>query len=162
MEQGHASQTATLAAMLRAAHVLWDPAPHILSDTLAAGLAGFDDEAALNGALQSFEAELAHVCSPSAARRWMEGSRLAITMRSRYAEDELESAIGRGVTQYVILGASLDSFAYRRRDLEDVVKVYELDHPLTQQKYFLPCLARRRAAEIVHAQPQTAPGDGDR
>ena len=54
-------------------------------------------------------------------------------MRSRYTEDELSKALARGIKQYVILGAGLDSFAYRRRDLADVLRVFEVDHPATQQ-----------------------------
>jgi methyltransferase (TIGR00027 family) len=53
-------------------------------------------------------------------------------VRSRYAEDELSKAIERGVAQYVILGAGLDSFAYRRRDLAEVIHVFEVDYPATQ------------------------------
>jgi methyltransferase (TIGR00027 family) len=53
-------------------------------------------------------------------------------MRSRYVEDQLDEAIKRGVLQYVILGAGLDSFAYRRPDLVDVVQVFEVDHPASQ------------------------------
>ena len=54
-------------------------------------------------------------------------------MRQRYTEDELDKAVERGVAQYVILGAGLDSFAYRRPDLAGVVRVFEVDHPATQQ-----------------------------
>lgn len=38
-----------------------------------------------------------------------------VTCRSRYTEEALGRAAGGGVTQYVILGAGLDSFAYRGR-----------------------------------------------
>jgi methyltransferase (TIGR00027 family) len=55
-----------------------------------------------------------------------------VIARSRYAEDKLAKAIARGVTQYVIVGAGFDSFALRRRDLEDRVRVFELDQPATQ------------------------------
>jgi methyltransferase (TIGR00027 family) len=56
-----------------------------------------------------------------------------MVMRNRYAEDELDKAIARGVAQYVILGAGLDSFVYRRPDLAGVVQVFEVDYPATQQ-----------------------------
>jgi methyltransferase (TIGR00027 family) len=56
-----------------------------------------------------------------------------MTVRNRYAEDELHSALQRGVTQYVLLGAGLDSFAYRRRDLSEVLRVFEVDYFSTQQ-----------------------------
>jgi methyltransferase (TIGR00027 family) len=54
-------------------------------------------------------------------------------IRSRYAEDRLEEAIVAGVKQYVILGAGLDSFAFRRGDLGPSLTVFELDHPATQR-----------------------------
>lgn len=56
-----------------------------------------------------------------------------MVMRSRYTEDALSLAIGRGITRYVILGAGLDSFAFRRRDLTTAVQVFEIDHPASQQ-----------------------------
>lgn len=51
----------------------------------------------------------------------------------RYAEDELAHAIGRGATQYVILGAGLDTFAYRNPYADSALRVFEVDHPATQQ-----------------------------
>jgi methyltransferase (TIGR00027 family) len=60
-------------------------------------------------------------------------TRAGTVMRQRYTEDALEKALARGVGQYVILGAGLDSFAYRRPDLAGVVRVFEVDHPATQQ-----------------------------
>jgi len=50
--------------------------------------------------------------------------------RSRYAEDELARAVTRGVTQYVVLGAGLDTFAYRNPHAG--LRVFEVDHPATQ------------------------------
>jgi methyltransferase (TIGR00027 family) len=58
-------------------------------------------------------------------------ARAEVTCRSRYAEDSLAGAIGRGVTQYVVLGAGLDSFAYRSALAADVA-VFEVYHPATQ------------------------------
>lgn len=56
-----------------------------------------------------------------------------IVGRSRYAEDLLDRAIASGIGQYVIIGSGFDSFALRRRDLESTIRVFELDHPDTQQ-----------------------------
>jgi methyltransferase (TIGR00027 family) len=53
-------------------------------------------------------------------------------VRARFAEDIVEQAVGNGVCQYVILGAGLDSFAYRREDLLAHLRVFEVDHPATQ------------------------------
>lgn len=54
--------------------------------------------------------------------------------RNRYAEDCLEDAVERGsVGQYVIVGAGLDTFAFRRPDLAGALDVFELDHPASQR-----------------------------
>lgn len=52
--------------------------------------------------------------------------------RSRYAEDRLAEAVEAGARQYVILGAGLDTFAWRRPDLADRLQIFEVDHPATQ------------------------------
>jgi methyltransferase (TIGR00027 family) len=59
------------------------------------------------------------------------GARAQVACRSRYTEDRLAEAIGRGTAQYVILGAGLDTFASRSA-LAPQVHVFEVDHPLTQ------------------------------
>ncbi|MDP3927176.1 MAG: class I SAM-dependent methyltransferase, partial [Hydrogenophaga sp.] len=56
-----------------------------------------------------------------------------VITRARYAEDALKSAVERGATQYVIIGAGFDSFAYRRPNWAAELKVYEIDHPATQE-----------------------------
>jgi len=50
--------------------------------------------------------------------------------RSRHAEDELSAAMSRGATQYVILGAGLDTYAYRNQNTN--LRIFEVDHPATQ------------------------------
>jgi methyltransferase (TIGR00027 family) len=57
--------------------------------------------------------------------------RVAMTTRSRYAEERLAGAAARGVGQYVLLGAGLDSFAYRS-PLARALEMFEVDHPATQ------------------------------
>jgi methyltransferase (TIGR00027 family) len=69
------------------------------------------------------------------------GARAQVTCRSRYAEDRLADAIGRGIGQYVLLGAGLDSFAYRS-PLAGQVRVFEVDHPATQEY-------KRRVREVA-------------
>ena len=71
----------------------------------------------------------------SALAGWMQsGAPQPITLgRARYAEDHLEQAVRQqGVKQYVILGAGLDTFAWRRPDLLASLQVFEVDHPATQ------------------------------
>ena len=55
-----------------------------------------------------------------------------IISRARFTEDNLETAVKQGVRQYVILGAGLDTFAFRRPDLLRELQVFEVDHPATQ------------------------------
>jgi methyltransferase (TIGR00027 family) len=63
---------------------------------------------------------------------WVPGIVGEVLVRSRYTEDHLQACVDQGLNQYVILGAGLDSFGWRRRDLENQLHIFELDHPLTQ------------------------------
>jgi methyltransferase (TIGR00027 family) len=56
----------------------------------------------------------------------------SVIVRTRYTEDALASAVARGASQYVILGAGFDSFALRRPAFARDVDVFEVDHPGTQ------------------------------
>jgi methyltransferase (TIGR00027 family) len=58
--------------------------------------------------------------------------RIFMAVRSRFAEDEFANAIGRGVRQYVLLGAGLDTFAWRNPYRDSGVRIFEVDHPATQ------------------------------
>jgi methyltransferase (TIGR00027 family) len=118
--------------MMRAAHLFLDGEPKILADDLALGFSGVEHEAALRAALNALQAELAQRFPLALVQALLRYTRAGVTLRSRYTEDELSQAIERGVSQYVILGAGLDSFAYRRRDLAGVLRVFEVDHPATQ------------------------------
>ena len=53
-------------------------------------------------------------------------------MRSRFVEDFVGAAVEDGIRQYVLLGAGLDSFAYRHPELIERLKIIEVDHPLSQ------------------------------
>ena len=59
---------------------------------------------------------------------------MCVLMRARYAEESLELAVQAGFRQYVILGAGMDSFAFRRPDLLERITAFEVDHPVTQAK----------------------------
>jgi len=117
MEEGRPSATAQEAAIHRAAHQLLD-APKILDDPLALRIIGADAESVLRANLCRFQ-----------RNRFL---RAFIVLRSRYAEDELARAIQRGVRQYVILGAGLDTFGYRNPYPGSRLRVFEVDHPATQ------------------------------
>jgi len=117
---GEPSLTALTAAAARAAHLIVDNEPVIFADTLAQALLGERAE-------ELISYHRAHGTHPVLA-----GARAQVTCRSRYAEDRLADAVGRGVDQYVLLGAGLDSFAYRS-PLAGQVRVFEVDHPATQE-----------------------------
>jgi methyltransferase (TIGR00027 family) len=118
--------------MLRAAHLLWDDPPKIFQDTLALRLSGCVDEASLREQLDRVDAEFARGTSHEFALSMRRNITATVCMRSRYVEDEVDQAIRRGVSQYVILGAGLDSFVYRRPELVNVLSVFEVDHPASQ------------------------------
>jgi len=106
------SVTAQRVAMRRAAHQLFDD-PHVFEDPLAIAILG--------------EEPAAKVKSEAGGSRHI---RAFMAARSRYAEDELITAIARGATQYVVLGAGLDTYAYRNAHSQ--LRVFEVDHPSTQ------------------------------
>ena len=109
------------AAAARAAHLLVDSEPRIFADSLAALLLGDEAETYLR-----YHRE--HGDHPLLA-----GTRAQATCRSRFTEDQLALAAARGTAQYVILGAGLDSFACRS-ELAGRLRVFEVDHPATQQR----------------------------
>ena len=76
---------------------------------------------------------------------------LCVLMRSRYTEQALESAVDEGVGQYVIIGAGMDSFAFRRPELLERIEAFEIDHPVTQRKK----LQRIRRAGLAVPLPAT-------
>jgi len=117
---GQPSRSALTAAAARAAHLTVDDEPIIFADTLAAALLG-------DRAEELIAYHRLHGTHPVLA-----GARAQVTCRSRYAEDALARAIGVGVTQYVLLGAGLDSFAYRGGPAGRV-RVFEVDHPASQE-----------------------------
>ncbi|HTD52420.1 MAG TPA: class I SAM-dependent methyltransferase, partial [Thermoanaerobaculia bacterium] len=94
--------TAETAAFMRALHLLIDGDPKVYEDPLAAVLLGPERAMALETAsLMSQTPELT-------------AFRAIFLVRQRFAEEELAKAVARGVRQYVILGAGLDSLPYRR------------------------------------------------
>src|SRR5690349_16785482 len=102
MAERDASLTARGVAVLRAAHQLIDAEPRILDDPVILRLLGPDIEPRIRAEVERHQ---------SAAAR---GIRSHVVLRSRFAEDALRAAVGRGIDQYVLLGAGLDTFAYRQ------------------------------------------------
>ena len=101
--------------MRRAAHQLFDE-PRVFDDPLAVAIAGGESERPAD-----------------AAAAFSRALRAFIAVRSRYAEDQLARAVERGVRQYVVLGAGLDTFAYRNPFRSAGLHVFEVDHPATQE-----------------------------
>lgn len=121
MEENQPSTTAQRVAMRRAAHQLLDD-PKIFDDPVALRIIGQECASALQAdPLQFDDSPLAPYI------------RISMAARSRYAEDELAHAVERGITQYVILGAGLDTFAYRDLNSDSALQIYEIDHPATQK-----------------------------
>ena len=117
MQTGQPSLTALGAARLRAAHQVLDHAS-ILADPLASRILGDDIAVSLDHAR-------AHKSGPRL--RWF------IAARSRMAEDALNVAVNAGATQLVVLGAGLDTLAYRT-PLAGRLRIFEVDHPATQER----------------------------
>jgi methyltransferase (TIGR00027 family) len=114
METGKPSRTALRVAIRRAAHQIADPPP-VLDDPIALSLIGPGHENDLERAKHPVGRDF----------------RAFMAARSRYAEDHLGESFAAGVRQYVVLGAGLDTFAYRNPHPE--LRVFEVDFPATQQ-----------------------------
>src|SRR5450432_3537610 len=120
VRQGAPSRTAQRVAALRAVHQLLDE-PLVLPDPIALPLLGASTEAALRN-------------DPFALNDPMSrGVRAALVARSRFVEDELARCAAAGVRQYLVMGAGLDTFAYRNPYRDEGLRVFEVDHPGTQR-----------------------------
>ena len=129
MNEGRPSRTAQRVAVRRAAHQLLDR-PLVFKDPFALKIIGPDAAAATEASTDG---------------RISSGFRAFMAVRSRYSEDGLAEAVSRGVRQYVVLGAGLDTFAWRNPwpDLH----VFETDFPATQH------WKRQRLANVGMAEP---------
>jgi methyltransferase (TIGR00027 family) len=118
MDPAIASRTALRVALRRAAHQIHD-SPVVFDDPIAVAILG-----------ATYAEELKRTPLRS-DRPFSIGLRAFLVARSRYAEDNLRRAIESGANQYVLLGAGLDTFAYRNPYAQ--LRVFEVDHPATQQ-----------------------------
>jgi len=116
MQTGQPSRTALSAAAHRAAHQVLEKG-RIFADPLAVRILGPYADA---------------MVAQMAAEPKRRGMRLFIAARTRFAEDALAAAVTRGVRQLVVLGAGLDTFAYRNPHEAVGLRVFEVDHPDTQ------------------------------
>lgn len=114
------SRTAHGVAITRAAHQILD-LPRVFEDPIALTLLGPQATAGIRAAADRFN------------RRYARYLRGFLVARSRIAEDALSEAVARGVRQYVLLGAGLDTFAHRNPHAAAGLRVFEVDHPATQE-----------------------------
>lgn len=113
--------------MWRALHVAIDPPPHVLDDEIGLKLLAPDVNWRSRGDMD-----------PQFTRPF----RASIVARARFIEDLVTERAGHGLSQYVILGAGLDSFAQRRPEIASRLTIYEIDRPGPQR------WKRRRLIEL--------------
>jgi methyltransferase (TIGR00027 family) len=115
----------------RAVHPVVDQ-PVLFDDPLAFPILGGDRDEILAGAMPTSRL------------------RLFVAVRHRLAEQALAAAYDRGTRQCVVLGAGLDTIAYRNEHAD--LRVFEVDHPATQ------AWKRERLAEAGIAEAATYVG----
>jgi methyltransferase (TIGR00027 family) len=125
--------TAVRVALWRALHLEVDPPSHVLEDEIGLRLVAPDDG-------------WRH--RPDMDPHFTSRFRASIVARARFIEDMVVERAGRGVGQYVILGAGLDSFAQRRPEIASSLKVFEVDPPGPQ------AWKRRRLIELGFGIPE--------
>ena len=106
--------TAARVALWRALHVEIDASPHLLDDEIGLRLVDPDDGWRSRPDMDPVGTRV---------------SRAAIVARARFVEDLVAEQVERGVEQYVILGAGLDTFAQRRPEIASRMRVFEVDQP---------------------------------
>ncbi|MET7931657.1 class I SAM-dependent methyltransferase [Streptomyces sp. NPDC005349] len=124
--------TAVRTALWRAMHLQVDPPPHVVEDEIGLQLAGPGDD---------------WRDRPDMDPQGTSGFRAAIVARARFIEDLIAEQVERGVSQYVILGAGLDTFAQRKPELASRLQIFEVDQPGTQ------AFKRHRLVELGYTIP---------
>lgn len=109
--------TAVRTALWRALHVQVDPPPHVIEDEVGLKLAAPGED---------------WRSRPDMDPGWTRPIRSWIVARARFIEDLVTEQAGRGVRQYVLLGAGLDTFAQRRPELASRLRIFEVDRPEAQ------------------------------
>ncbi len=146
--------TALLTAYARVYHATHD-SPVIFDDSLADQLFSAEEhvffDKGLADSLKFLDPERAaqYPDQASALAQYMhiQGAPIAVS-RARYTEDALAVAVDQGIQQYVILGAGMDLFAFRKPDLVKRLQVFEIDHPATQ------AMKRERIVKVGWAIPE--------
>ncbi|MGO4210962.1 class I SAM-dependent methyltransferase [Terriglobus sp. 2YAB30_2] len=125
--------TAVRVALWRALHAQVDAPPHVIEDEIGLQLA-----APIGDWQQRPDMD------PQATRFF----RASIVARARFIEDLLLEQAGRGVLQYVLLGAGLDTFAQRRPEISSRLRIFEVDQPMPQ------AWKRQRLIELGYGIPE--------
>jgi methyltransferase (TIGR00027 family) len=131
-DDGAPDSTAVRVALWRAMHVQVDAPPHVLEDELGLRLADPDDGWRARGDMDPRGTSL---------------FRAGVVARARFVEDLVDERADKGVGQYVILGAGLDTFAQRRTDMAARLRVFEVDRPGPQ------AWKRKRLIELGYGVP---------
>jgi methyltransferase (TIGR00027 family) len=124
--------TAVRTALWRAMHLKVDPPPHVFEDEIGLQLAAPDDDWRDRPDMD-----------PQATSKFRAG----IIARARFIEDLIAEQADRGIAQYVILGAGLDTFAQRKPEMAARLRVFEVDQPGHQ------AWKRRRLVELGYGLP---------
>jgi methyltransferase (TIGR00027 family) len=141
MKYKQRNSTAEATAAMRAVHLLYHQ-PVVFNDPYA---------------LQLTSPALRRVCQNRffrwlLRRKFISESLRPITAqvvsRAKYAEEKLEQAVSKGISQYVIISAGFDSFCLRHPDFSAGLQIYEIDHPATQQ------IKQKRLMEILDSSPK--------
>ena len=125
------SRTALVVSLMREVHTRFDK-PALIDDTWART---FVPNAEREAILRSRNVELADIPSVEASLTTALRASPAypsVILRTRWAEDALQAAVARGVCQYVIIGAGMDSLALRQPEFARRIRIIEVDHPATQ------------------------------
>jgi len=122
MENPGGSLTSWGAANLRAVHQILDGEPKLLRDPVIIRL------------LDPHWVDQVRKEADLYQQPGLMGLRSHIVLRSRYAEDRLAQAYARGIRQYLLLGAGLDTFAWRQPPGLEDLRIFEADHPATQSQ----------------------------
>ncbi|MFF4354635.1 class I SAM-dependent methyltransferase [Streptomyces sp. NPDC001530] len=125
--------TAVRTALWRAMHVQVDPPPHVVEDEIGLYLAAPGDD---------------WRDRPDMDPHATSGFRAAMVARARFIEDLIAEQADRGVTQYVVLGAGLDTFAQRRPEIASRLRIFEVDQPGPQ------AWKRHRLVELGYGIPE--------
>ncbi|MFI9045684.1 class I SAM-dependent methyltransferase [Streptomyces sp. NPDC053427] len=129
---GTPDNTALRCALWRALHLRVDAPPHVLEDEIGLQLVAPDADWPRR---------------PDMAPEATSAIRAAMVARARFVDDLVTEQVEHGVTQYVILGAGLDTFAQRRPEIASRLRLFEVDQPTTQ------AWKRRRLVELGYGIP---------